>query len=168
MTSARRVALVAIVDFPNGVAGDTRRGSRLARSMVAAGLPVTLVIPCPRGLVRDEHSERARETIDGIDVRRLSRDGSYGHAPGLGAMGTFRLFVLRWTSLARALVTLWGLRREGLGTIYLYQPTFYDGAAYWLLARATGATVVGDYCDLSFVDHDRVEKNLARRLWSIH
>ncbi|MDZ4804162.1 MAG: glycosyltransferase family 4 protein [Candidatus Eisenbacteria bacterium] len=160
--------MVAIVDFPNGVGGDTRRVYMLARSMVAAGLPVTLVIPCPRGLVRDSHSDRTRETIDYIDVRRLSRRGSYGHTPGMGALGTLGLFVLRWTSLWRSLTTLWSLRGEDLGTIYLYQPTFYDGAAYWILARLLRVNVVGDYCDLSFIDHDRVEKTLARRLWALN
>ena len=163
-----RVAFVAIVDFPNGVGGDTRRVYMLARSMVAAGLDVTLVIPCPRGLVEDEHTARPVEVVDGIEVLRLSRQGSYGHAPGLGAGGALRLFMLRWTSLFRSLAAIWRLRRRGLQAIYLYQPTFYDGAAYWLLARLLGRPVVGDYCDLSFVDHDRVRRTLARRLWSLN
>lgn len=163
-----RVAFVAIVDFPNGVGGDTRRVYMLARGMVAAGIQVSLVIPCGRGLVHDEHTVLPREEIDGIEVVRCSREGSYGHAPGLGAGGALRLFGLRWTSLFRSLAEIWRLKRRGLKTIYLYQPTFYDGAAYWILARLLGVPVVGDYCDLSFVDHDRVERTLARRLWSLN
>jgi glycosyltransferase involved in cell wall biosynthesis len=163
-----RVALVAIVDFPNGVGGDTRRVHMLARALVAAGLDVTLVIPCPRGLVDDEHARRATETIDGIEVVRCSREGSYGHAPGLGAGGMLRLFALRWASLFRSLGVIHALRRRGLAVIHLYQPTFYDGAAYWLQARLAGVRVAADYCDLSFVDHDRIERNLGRRLWSLN
>lgn len=163
-----RVALVAIVDFPNGVGGDTRRVHMLARSLVAAGYPTSLVIPCPRGLVRDEHLARAQETIEEIDVRRLSARGSYGHTPGLGARGMLGLFLLRWQVLFRTLGCLRAMRRQDLRTIYLYQPTFYDGAALWLLARLTGCQIVADYCDLSFVDHDRIEQNLARRLWSLN
>lgn len=163
-----RVALVAIVDFPNGVGGDTRRVHMLARALVAAGYPTSLVIPCPRGLVQDEHQARARETVDEIDVWRLSTEGSYGHAPGLGARGLLGLFLLRWRVLFRTLGCLRAVRRRDLETIYLYQPTFYDGATLWLLARLTGCRIVADYCDLSFVDHDRIEKNLARRLWSLN
>ena len=166
--TGRRVALVAIVDFPNGVGGDTRRVYMLARSMVSVGLPVTLVIPCGRGLVEDEHTRRPKETVDGIDVQRLSRRGSYGHTPGLGLGGILGLFLLRWTSLFRSLGAIWSLRRQGLGTIYLYQPTFYDGTAYWLLARLLNVSIVADYCDLSFVEHDQIERSLARRLWALN
>src|SRR5512140_3434620 len=162
------IAMIAIVDFPNGVGGDTRRVHMLARSLVTAGVRTTLLIPCPRGLVTDEHSSRDTETIDGIEVIRLSRQGSYGHDPKLGAGGTFSLFLLRWTSLFRSLPVLLGLRRRGLTGIYLYQPTFYDGFVYWVLARLTGLSIVADYCDLSFVDHDRIERNPARRLWALN
>jgi len=163
-----RVVLIAIVDFPNGVGGDTRRVHMLARSFVAAGIPTTLLIPCPRGLVQDEHTGRTEETIDGIDVIRLSRKGSYGHDPELGARGTMGLFLLRWGALFRSLPVLWRLKRKGLTAIHLYQPTFYDGATYWLAARLLGIQIVADYCDLSFVDHDRIEQSLARRLWSLN
>lgn len=163
-----KVAMVAIVDFPNGVGGDTRRVHMLARSLVAAGLPTTLVIPCSRGLVPQARPDSNPEVIDGIRIRRLARSGSYGHAPGLGLLGHVGLFCLRWYSLILSLVALTRLRLAGFDVFYLYQPTFYDGAAYWLLARLTGTRIVADYCDLSFVDHDRIEQNPARRLWSLN
>ncbi len=163
-----RVVLIAIVDFPNGVGGDTRRVHMLARSFVSAGIPTTLLIPCPRGLVQDEHSGRSEESIDGIEVIRLYRKGSYGHDPSLGTRGTIGLFLLRWAALFRSLPVLLRLKRNGLTAIHLYQPTFYDGAIYWLAARLLGVKIVADYCDLSFVDHDRIEQSLARRLWSLN
>lgn len=162
------MALIAIVDFPNGVGGDTRRVHMLARCFGFAGVKTTVVIPCSRGLVRDQYSDRAEEMIDGFEVIRVSSRGSYGHDPNLGAAGTFGLFVLRWTSLFRSLGVLWRLKRKGLTALYLYQPTFYDGATYWLLARLLKLQVVADYCDLSFVDHDRIETSLARRVWSLN
>jgi N-acetylglucosaminyl-diphospho-decaprenol L-rhamnosyltransferase len=163
-----RVAMIAIVDFPNGVGGDTRRVHMLARSLVTAGLETTLLIPLQRGLVVDAHTTRRSEVIDGIRVERLSTRGSYGHAPGLGGAGFARLFLLRWWALAKTLLALVRLRRAGVNRFYLYQPTFYDGAAVWLLARLTGAKTAADYCDLTFVDHDRIERNPARRLWALN
>lgn len=163
-----RVALIAIVDFPNGVGGDTRRVHMLARSLVTAGVETTLLIPLQRGLVVDEHTARARETVDGIRVWRLLSQGSYGHTPGLGGGGFLRLFLLRWWALAKTLAALVRLRAAGVDRFYLYQPTFYDGAAVWLLAKLTGARTAADYCDLTFVDHDRIERNLARRLWALN
>jgi len=160
--------MVAIVDFPNGVGGDTRRVHMLARSLVAAGMTTALVIPCTRGLVPPPPKVEGPEIIDGIRVIRLAREGSYGHTPGLGAFGMARLFLLRWFSLFLSLVALLRLRFAGYRNFHLYQPTFYDGAAYWLLARLTGARVSADYSDLSFVDHDRIETNPARRLWSLN
>jgi glycosyltransferase involved in cell wall biosynthesis len=140
----------------------------LARAMTSAGLAVTLIIPCSRGLTPGVSSRPSREVIDGIEVRRVSNAGSYGHTPGLGLGGTLRLFLLRLSSLFRSLAVLHALLSRGLRVLYLYQPTFYDGVAYWLFARCFGLIVVGDYCDLSFVEHDRVERNWARRIWALN
>ncbi len=161
-------ALIAIVDFPNGVGGDTRRVHMIARSLVCAGVRTTLVIPCPRGLVTDEVNMRRADTIDGIDVVRLSRAGSYGHDPDMTAAGTLKLFHLRWASLFRSLGEIGRLRKRGLTNLFLYQPTFYDGLFYWLYARMTGLGLVADYCDLSFVEHDRIRMSPARRLWALN